>query len=120
MNRFPSIFRTSLLGLYAVLMPGCTAPRGPLVVTDPDPSIKIPAIEVAVQGHDLKATPQLVRDLESDDPAVRFYAIEALHKLTGERFGYLYYADEEKRQPAVDQWKAWLAKKPVPTTTGRP
>jgi hypothetical protein len=88
---------------------GCTAPRGPLVVTDPDPSVKIPAIKNAVRKRDRAAARQLVADLDSDDPAVRFYAINGLQRMTGERFGYDYYADEEQRQPAVQRWREWLA-----------
>jgi hypothetical protein len=88
---------------------GCTAPHGPLVVTDPDPSVKIPAIKKAVRKGDRGAARQLVTDLDSDDPAVRFYAINGLQRITGERFGYDYYADEQKRQPAVQRWHEWLA-----------
>ena len=88
---------------------GCTAPRGPLVVTDPDPSVKIPAIKKAARRHDRGAVRQLVADLESDDPAVRFYAIHGLEEITGERFGYDYYADDARRDPAVRRWKEWLA-----------
>jgi hypothetical protein len=88
---------------------GCAAPRGPLVVTDPDPSVKIPAIKKAAGKRDRSATRQLVADLESDDPAVRFYAINGLQRITGERFGYDYYADEQQRQPAVQRWQDWLA-----------
>lgn len=92
-----------------LLAGGCTAPRPKLVVTDPDPSVKIPAIKQAVRHHDLDAVTQLVKDLENDDPAVRFYAIEALHRLTSQRFGYDYYASEPERAPAVQRWQEWLA-----------
>src|SRR4051812_15904385 len=79
-----SIVRSVMLSL-AVCLTACTAPRGPLVVTDPDPSIKIPAIQKAVRDKDMKAVPQLIKDLESDDPAVRLYANHALEQLTGQR-----------------------------------
>jgi hypothetical protein len=88
---------------------GCTAPRGPLVVTDPDPSVKIPAIKKATWKHDRGAVQQLVADLDSDDPAVRFYAINGLRRITGKRFGYDYYADEQRRQPSLQRWQNWLA-----------
>jgi hypothetical protein len=93
--------------LILVVGAGCIAPRPPLSVKDPDPSIKIPAMKVAVEKKDLVAACQMVRDLESDDPAVRLYAIEALYRLTGERFGYLFYADEDQREPAVKRWRQW-------------
>ena len=69
---------------------------------------KIPAIKQAVEEHDEKAEPELVHDLDSDDPAVRFYAIEGLHRLTGETFGYLYYEDYTHRHKSVLKWRQWL------------
>ena len=105
-------FASALAGCVVVLScvaGGCTAPRGPLVVTDPDPSVKIPAIKKAARNRDRSAVRQLVADLDSDDPAVRFYAISGLSRITGERFGYDYYAGEEDRQPAVKRWREWLA-----------
>lgn len=68
----------------------------------------IPAIEDAARDKDYDAVPQLVGQLDSDDPAVRFYAIEALKKLTGQSFGYHYYADANERRPAVQQWRRWM------------
>lgn len=88
---------------------GCAEPRPPMVVTSHDPVVKIPAIKQAVADHDLSAAQQMVKDLESDDPAVRFYAIEGLRKLTGEEFGYEWFEeDDDARQPAVKKWQEWL------------
>src|SRR5437016_5460019 len=98
----------SMLALSA-LGGGCTAPQASMIVSDPDPSVKIPATKLAVENHDMSSIRQMIKDLESDDPAVRFYAFSALQKLTGETFGYQYFADEDKRAPAVGKWKAWLA-----------
>jgi len=89
-------------------IPACTAPRPPLVVTDPDPSVKIPAYKKAVRNKDKAAVRQLVKDLESDDPAVRLYAIHALQELTGETFGYRYFDSDERRKPAVRKWQQWV------------
>jgi hypothetical protein len=69
---------------------------------------KIPAIKSAAETRDISAAPEMVKDLESDDPAVRFYAIEGLERLTGETFGYVYYDDELRRREAVMRWKRWL------------
>ena len=88
-------------------MAGC-GPPPVKKLSNPDPSGKIPAIKQAVRDKDRRAVPQLVKELESDDAAVRLFAIEALHRLTGQDFGYRYYDDEEIRQPAVDRWRAWL------------
>ena len=95
------------LALGVVLM-GCAAPRPELKVSDPDPTIKIPAIKEAVQKKRTGEIDQMVKDLESDDPAVRFYAINGLERLTGHRFGYEYYATPRQRAVAVDRWKRWL------------
>ena len=95
-------------GLFCLAI-SCTAPHGPLVVTDPDPTVKIPAIEIAAHDKDQAAIVQLVHDLQSDDPAVRFYAIEGLRRLTGQDLGYQFYADDDQRQEALERWQAWLA-----------
>jgi hypothetical protein len=92
----------------AFCIPSCTAPRPPLVVTDPDPSVKIPAYKKAVRKKDKAAVRQLVADLDSDDPAVRLYSSQALRRLTGETFGYQYFATDERRGPAVQKWRQWL------------
>jgi hypothetical protein len=107
----------------AFCIPSCTAPRPPLVVTDPDPSVKIPAYKKAVRKHDKAAIRQLVKDLENDDPAIRLYAIHALQEMTGETFGYRYFETDEQRKPAVRKWQQWLKageKAPGENSPGRP
>jgi hypothetical protein len=86
----------------------CGCGPGPFNVRDRDPASKIPGIKQAVQDKDLSAAKYLVADLDSDDPAVRFYAIEGLQRLTGQDFGYKYYDDEVARQPAMLKWRDWL------------
>lgn len=98
-----------LCGVMIAALAGCTAPRRPLVVSDPDPSVKIPAFKKAVGKKDRAAVRQLVADLDSDDPAVRLYAIDALRRITGESFGYRYYDGDEQRRAAVGEWQRWLA-----------
>src|SRR4051812_36714377 len=61
---------------------GCDSGAGPAHLNSHNPEAKIPAIHRAARQHDMAAAPQLVKDLNSEDPAVRFYAIEALHRLT--------------------------------------
>jgi hypothetical protein len=100
--------RPPLVFLVGLLVLGCNAPRGPFVVTDPDPANKIPAIKKMVRAKDMSSARQLVKDLDSDDPAIRFYAIGGLQRLTGETFGYQYFADEAQRKPALEKWKQWL------------
>ena len=50
--------------------------------------------------------------LDSDDAAVRFYAITSLYKLTNQTLEYRYYDDVDERRPAVERWKQWLAAQP--------
>ena len=77
-------------------------------LTDPDPANKIPAIRAAGDRKDRSALPLLVKDLNNEDPAVRFYTIEALSRFTGSTMGYVYYAEPEQRAAAVAQWEQWL------------
>ncbi len=88
--------------------PGCTAPKEPAAVGHPDPSVKIRGMKKAARERDLATARQLVRDLDSDDPAVRFYAINALRDMTGETFEYRYYFDERQRKPSLKTWQQWL------------
>jgi hypothetical protein len=83
-------------------------------VTNPDPSVKIPAIQNAVREKDQRVVPQLIKDLDSDDPAVRLYANHALETLTGQNFGYRYFADDAERAVAVKRWQQWLAARQKP------
>src|SRR5438874_11636032 len=99
---------TQATAVVLLLLGGCFGREKPSLRSK-DPSLKIPAIKMAVSAHDLNACAELVKDLDSDDPAVRFYAIEGLQKLTGESFSYRYYDDEIARKPALARWKAWLA-----------
>lgn len=99
----------ALAGAMALAMMACR-PIEPLSVKNPDPSIKIPAIKDAVRRDKMAAAPQMIHDLNSDDPAVRFYSIYGLRKLTGEDFGYRFYLDEAERKPALAKWSDWLKK----------
>lgn len=69
---------------------------------------KIPGIKRAGETHDRSALPALVEALDDEDPAVRLFAIAALEKFTGDRFGYEYYFDEEQRKPSLGRWREWL------------
>jgi len=99
------------LGLLMVigLVAGCTAPRAKPNIADEDPANKIPAISAAVQKKDLRDAKQMVAGLDSDDPAIRFYSIEGLRRLTGQTFDYLFYDDAVARKPAIGRWQEWLA-----------
>jgi len=86
----------------------CTAPRPAPNIADPDPQVKIAGIKEAAARHDRAAVPALVEELNSDDPAVRLYAQQALEEITGEGFGYQFYLDEEERKAPLARWREWL------------
>ena len=90
------------------LLLGCGG-HGPVKADQFDMEAKIPAIEDAAHTHDRWVIPQLVTDLENDDPAVRFYAIRGLAALTGQTLGYRYYDSDDDRHAAVLRWKQWLS-----------
>ena len=91
------------------MLAGCSGYAGPRSIVNDDPAVKIPEIREAVDRGDQSVVPQLVKDLNSDDSAVRFYAIEALRRLTGETFDYDWtLADRHARQPAIERWNAYV------------
>lgn len=78
----------------------------------PHPASRIYAARRAASAADpveaRKAIPHLIDALESDDPALRLIASDALWKLTGETYGYRYFDPEPVRLDAVDRWvEAW-------------
>jgi len=101
-----------IASLAAVSSWSCRAPRPPVSIKNEDTDIKVLAIKKAAREKDKSAIPQLVEELSNDDPAVRFYAIEALEELTGQTMDYKYFEDEDGRKEAVDKWKTWLAQRP--------
>ena len=118
MSNRPSHFRFLFISLSMLLcIPACTDLHGPLVITDPDPAVKIPAIEKVAREKDFSAVGQLIKELDNDDSAVRMYANRALETITGIQTGYRYFEDDEHRQPAVARWRDWQAKH-ADTTTG--
>jgi hypothetical protein len=99
-----------VLGSLAGL--ACSGPGPEKDVRNPDPSGKIPAYKEAVREKDRKAARQMVKDLDSEDPAVRMFAIIALRRMTGgDTFGYQYFDDEHDRRPAIKRWEHWLSGK---------
>lgn len=91
---------------------GCSGYTGPRSVLNDDPAVKIPQIRRAVDSGDHSVEPQLVKDLDSNDAAVRFYAIEALARLNGDqRLGYDWtVADRHARAPFIADWGKLVAR----------
>jgi hypothetical protein len=107
MTRKPWLMLAAILSFWMAVS-GCSEPTGPKTVKSKDLDVKIPAMKHAVETKDQSAVPELVRDLDSDDPAVRLYSIQSLQRLTGEDFGYRYYDDREARKAALAKWQHWL------------
>jgi hypothetical protein len=117
MGRYAGFIAGSLAGGTSVWVAaaGCSAPRPAPNIADADPQVKIAGIKQAEARQDRAALPALVEQLESDDPAVRLFALGALQKFTGgERFGYEYYFDEEQRKPSLVKWRQWLESQAKP------
>ena len=92
---------------------GCTAPA-----PEPDFDValaasRIAAIESALRSRDVSRTPQIVEQLDSDDPAVRLLAISALERLTGRTCGYHYDDPPSLREQAVKRWVTYVNETPA-------
>jgi HEAT repeat protein len=80
---------------------------GPAITPDfnsPEPAARNAAIVRAGTARDHAALPHLVRMLDSDDPATRLLAIQALERLTGQRLGYDPAEAPARRDAAVQRW----------------
>jgi len=116
-------------GLTFILALCSLACRGKLPPPNPaseNVESRIPGIKQAGETHDRSALPALVGSLNDEDAAVRLFAIAALEKFTGDRFGYEYYLDEDERKPAIARWREWLrqqegpARQPQPASNRQP
>ena len=86
-----------------------TACAGPPAASEgdfdsPSPGARMYAIEEAIRQGDTSKTPQLVEQLDCDDPAVRMLAISALQRLTGVTYGYHYDDPPYIRRAAIQRW----------------
>lgn len=95
---------------------------GPTVRPDfnsPEPAARNAAIVKAAESKDPAAIPDLVRMLDSDDPATRLLAIDALERITGQTLGYDYAAPDRDRREATDRWQKWVENhgRPNPQST---
>ncbi len=108
-----AVFRALLALALALLGPvSCGPPAITGGFDSPQPAARIFATRRAAAETDpakiRAAMPGLIRNLESDDPAVRLLSAEALDELTGESYGYRYFDPEWLRTPAVHRWReAW-------------
>jgi hypothetical protein len=104
-------WKPGIIILAGLCFSGCYAPDPISLSSDSAPSA-IPAIKIASDKDDRAAIPRLVQDLNDNDSAIRFAAINALRKITGQSFGYRYYDDEFTRRPALQRWRQWAKDHP--------
>lgn len=95
--------------LLTVLLSGCGPRASEGGFASDNPAARLYAIEQAAAAGDRAAIPQLVENLDSDDAAVRLWAIRALEQITGQRLGYNPYASAAQRRPAVRAWEQAVA-----------
>ncbi len=101
----------SLCIVMFILAGGCI-PEGSNLYTklqSEDPSVRLEAIHTAGQGKDPKTLPYLVDRLSDSEQEIRFFAILALERITGQTMGYEYYGPVAQRNEAVRRWRDWLA-----------
>jgi hypothetical protein len=99
--------------LAVSLVSGCYSPD-PKSIDSTWAASAIPAMKTAADTNDRKAIPRLVQNLDDHDSAIRFAAITALRRMTGQDFDYRYYDGEWDRRLAVQRWHDWLKAHPSP------
>jgi hypothetical protein len=102
-----------LVAALALLTGGCFTPD-PKSLNSDNAASADPAIKDAAIQDNRQAIPRLIVLLDDNDSAIRFAAICALEKMTGQTFDYHYYDDVPDRQPAIQRWQHWLAEHPTP------
>ena len=99
------------LGPIISLLIGCQSANKPVNIdsfSDPDPLIRISAMKWAGENQVGDAIGPLVDALGDEDAAIRFFAIQALVKITEKDCGYEYQANVRRRQQAVAKWREFL------------
>lgn len=97
--------------LITLMLAGCDPFDRKFGLSDlesPDTRVRIMAIKWAGDNKISPAVPQLVDFLQNEDKPVRFYAIEALRRITGTDHGYDYKAAPHIRAAAVKRWREFL------------
>jgi len=95
---------------WSFAAPACAPSQPPprTAIQSANPDERIRGIHEAAERNDRYAVPLLVDRLEDEDEAVRFYAILALEKMTGQRLGYDYARPAVDRVRAVERWREYV------------
>ena len=109
-----------LLGVPGLLLLLCSC--GPAMTEGgfdaASPAARSHALEQAARTGDLDAVPKIVEQLDADDPAIRMLAIDVLHRLTGETYGFHHYDPPHERHAAIQRWVTAVQSGAVPHPTG--
>ncbi len=102
-------------------IPACASAL-PVGFDEEAPDGRIHAIIDAARTRDTAKIPDLIAQLDSDDPAVRLFAIRTLELLTDQTHGYHHADSPAAREMAIDNWVQWLAaqRDPASPDTGGP
>ncbi|MGQ0626933.1 MAG: hypothetical protein ACT4PL_02395 [Phycisphaerales bacterium] len=84
---------------------GCAGPGLKAGFDAPDPSARLHATVEAARTNDRSKAREVVRGLESDDPAERMLSILTLERLTGDTLGYGFADDRAARMGPTEAWK---------------
>ncbi len=105
---------------FLLVLLGCTACAPPASqggFDSPTPGAKLYALTEAAQSgdHSPETLMKIVEQLDSDDPAVRFMAIECLQQLNdGDRLGYDFTLSRVDRQAGISNWVNWVHQYTMP------
>ena len=92
-------------GAFLGVVTGCVdIPRG---FDSPEPAARMDAAAKAAREGDRGSLAELIRLLQSSDPAARLAAIRALERLTGETMGFDHAGSAPERAEAVERWWVW-------------
>lgn len=100
--------RRVVASIALLMAAGCLAP--PVTerdLTSPEASRRALAVRQAAERRDQSLIPAIVDRLEDEDESVRFYAILALERLTGDRMGYEYHKSPGQQVEAVNRWRRY-------------
>jgi len=73
-----------------------------------DPQERTLALAAVARNDDRSHAVDVVKMLDSPDPAHRMLAIGILERWTGQTLGYDYAGDERSRREAAARWEQWV------------
>lgn len=105
----------AMAGLALLLACACAGTERPRAIQpeydlhDPDPTVRMQAVEAVARSGDRRMVPQVIEMLDDRDEAVRMVAIGALRAMTDFDSDYKAFAPQAERRAQVQQWRDWHA-----------